>query len=167
MSALGRRDWAAALEQAEAGLKVEPNNPGLAKAAGQAHLGLGEQSWSRGSLREALVHYSVVREPPLRAAASPAEVREADLSVSYLWGELHSSIDPGLALFEYEKTFRRDPNFREVRKKLYDGNTALARQALGRDDKEAAARYVTAARRFDPDGPEANELSRQLTPTAR
>jgi len=165
MTALGRRDWTTALDQTSAGLKIDPRDSGLAKAAVQARLGAAQDLWARDALDEALTHYLIVREQPLRAAASSAELREAELGGPYLWGELTGNVDLPTALAEYEKVYRRDPNFRDVRNKVYTGNVTIAGQFLARGDRAGAVKYVNAARAADPNRPEANDLLRQLTPT--
>jgi tetratricopeptide (TPR) repeat protein len=166
MAALGRRDFSAALDQANAGLKVDPKDPGLAKAAVQAQLGYAEQLWARGSAEEALNHFLPVREQPLRAAASQAELREADLAAPYLWGDLVAATDLPTALAEYEKAYRIDSSYRDVRNKVFSGNVTLANQFLSRGDRAGAAKYVNAARSVDPNRPELNDLVKALTPTS-
>jgi hypothetical protein len=165
MTALGRRDWTTALDQASTGLKLEPRDSGLAKVAVQARLGAAQDLWARDALEEALTHYLIVREQPLRAAASSAELREAELGGPYLWGELIANTDLPTALAEYEKVYRRDPNFRDVRNKVYTHNVTIAGQFIARGDRAGAVKYVNAARAADPNRPEANDLLRQLTPT--
>jgi hypothetical protein len=165
MAALGRRDWAAAVDLANAGLKADPKSPALAKAAVQARLGRGQQLMAQGAERDALIHFIAVREEPLRSATSPNELREAELSVPYIWGNLMSNVDPSTALFEWTKAFRRDPNFKDVRKKVYDANVNLAKQAIARNDRAAALRNLNVAREADPNGPELNDLFKSVTPT--
>jgi hypothetical protein len=101
----------------------------------------------------------------LLAAASPTELREAQLSTSYIWGNLMWSTDPATAVVEYGKVFRLDQGFRDIRKKYYDSNITLAKGALSRGDRIGAQRNLNAAREADPNGPELNDLFKSLTPT--
>ncbi|MCC7103550.1 MAG: protein kinase [Chloroflexi bacterium] len=163
-AALGRKDWAAALDQVTIGLQAAPRDPALLKAAVQAHIGYGEQLWSQGKLDEAMVHYLVVREQPLRPAASPTELREAELAAPYLWAELTWKLDQVIALAEYEKAYRLDPSFRDVKDKVYSAYITLAGQQAQQGNRDTALGYLTKARGVDPSRPEADAMMRTLTP---
>src|SRR4029078_4305302 len=112
-------------------------------------------------------HFVAVLEQPLRSAASTAELREAELAAPYLWGDLILGTDLTSAVAEYGKAFRIDPNYRDVRKKFYDGNITLAKQKIGSGDRDGGQRNLNAARRANPDGRERNDLFKSLTPTPR
>ena len=97
--------------------------------------------------------------------ASADELREAELAGPYLWGELTWNVDKVTALAEYQKVYRIDPGYKDVRDKVYTGNIALAGQLSAQGDREGALRNLNAAKSVDPNRPEADAMLRSLTPT--
>jgi tetratricopeptide (TPR) repeat protein len=166
-AALTSKNWNGALEQANAGLQIDPRNVDLAQVAVQSHLALADQLWSQGNSREALLHFLPVREQPLRAAAKPDQLRQAELAAPYIWGDLMWDTDLTTAMKELEKVYRIDPSYRQVQDKLYSGYITQADQAIQRGDTDSATKILTTAKQVNPNRPEAQERLQKLAPGGR
>ena len=87
----------------------------------------------------------------MRSAASLSELREAELAGPYLWADLTWGVDRVVALSEFEKVYRRDPRYRDVRERVYTGNVAIATGLISQGDREGAARLYQALLAQSPD----------------
>ncbi|MFN0071975.1 MAG: protein kinase domain-containing protein [Chloroflexota bacterium] len=162
MAALGRRDYQAALDNANAGLRSAPNDPGLAKAAVNAHLGLAEPLWARSALDEAVRHYLAILEPPLRSAASRNEVREAEVATAYIFAAAAEPLDPVLAISQFAKGYRIDPAFRDIRQRYYDATLRRGTALVAQGDHQGARTMLNTAKSIFPDRPEADRALQTL-----
>jgi hypothetical protein len=160
MSALVRRDFQMASDTADAVLKVSPGHRGLAEAAVQARLGLADSLLSTGALEGAIRQYLAVREPPLRSAASPAELREAEAASAYIWAVLAQPVDTGLAIAELGKAFRTDPAFRDVRQRFYEATLNQGKALRAQGDINGARTMLNTAKSVYPERTEVDEILR-------
>jgi tetratricopeptide (TPR) repeat protein len=162
---LARGETGRAIELLTALQASSPDAPGLGDALYRAYLSHGKTLLDVGEIDGSWAMYAKALE--LRPADQAAQAGQNQVILLKQWRAMETAWgkDDEAALAAAQDVARIDPDYRDIRDKLYALLIAKADRLLSAGDRDGAYSTLMLALTVKPDRPEARERLRPYTPT--